>query len=412
MVVKAIKVALKWLVFLIGASIFLVAVYILLNTHFGRKYRRVTEADLKRYTDYLETHISEPPAFISQKFETCDVVLLGEIHGRKQDLELVKSLIPYLYKRNGISVIGWEFGSSDFQAEVDSLVNAPEYDESKAIRIMRTFEVDWNYKEYLDIFRIIWRLNRDLPPGRPRVRFLQLGWDLNDSKLYSPDPVVRSEERKRRRERDRHMADIVDREVLQRGKKILWYSGLHHAFTRYRQPRFFFQRRTGEKRRAGNFLYDRYPGRVYCVALHAPVLSPLSVLEESFPSLISTKTYYPFGGVIDKVYAQKKRPFAFDTAGSPFGELKDNYSYYSVDRWGGLKLRDFCDGYVVLCSFEEAEPVDTIPGWIPSEDVFNEIKASRLSPSMAARFKSLSDFLTFLEERRSKIIRSTHDIEK
>jgi hypothetical protein len=105
------------------------------------------------------------------------------------------------------------------------------------------------------------------------------------------------------------------------------------------------------------------------------------------------------------------QPFAFDSVSSPCGELKDNYSYYSVDHWGGVKLRDFCDGYVVPCFFEQAERVSTIPGWIPSEDVWEKIKAMQLSPSVAAQVGSLSDFVKSREELPSRAIKSIHNVE-
>ncbi|MGB7296086.1 MAG: hypothetical protein WBC70_10900 [Candidatus Aminicenantales bacterium] len=412
MIRKAVRLVLKCIGIFVAAAALLMFAYVLFNTHWGKKYRQVTEAELRRYEDYLDAHVSDPLAFVARKFEDYDVVLLGEIHHRKQDVEFIKALIPYLYKRSGVDIIGWEFGASDLQNEVDALVDAPEFDERKAIWILRTSKVYWNCQEYLEVFRVIWRLNRDLTPGRGRVRFLQLDYVRNERKQYSPDPKVRKEEKKRLLDRDRHMADIMDKEVLQKGKKALWYSGLHHAFTKYRQPRFFFRHRTGNKRRAGNFLFDRYPGRVGTVALHAPAMSRLSILSDLFPSLFSIKFYFPFGSVIDKVYAGRKQPFAFDTGGSPFGELKDNYSYYSVDHWGGLKLKDFCDGYVVPCSFAESEAVSSIPDWIPSEDVYEEVKATQLSPATASKFKTRTDFLKHLENVASESIRSIHNVLK
>jgi hypothetical protein len=413
MIRKAITLVLRCIGIFTAATALLIVVYILFNTHWGKKYRQVTEAELERYQDYLDAHVSDPLAFISQKFKAYDVVLLGEMHRRKQDVEFVKSLIPYLYGRNGVRIIAWEFGASDLQDEVDTLVNAPEFDEPKAIWILRTSKVYWNCQEYLDVFRVIWRLNRDLAPGRDRVRFLQLDYAVNERKLNSPDPDVRMEERKRRLERDRHMADITDKEVLQKGEKALWYSGLHHAFTKYRQPRFFFQHRSGARRRGGNFLYDQYPDRVYSVVLHMPVINRLGVLSELLPWLFSMKFYLPFGGVIDKVYGQRKQPFAFDTANSPFGELKDDYSYYSVDHWRGLRLRDFCDGYIVPCSFAEAEAVSPVPDWISSEDAYEEVKATQMSPAMASKFKSRADFLKSLENVASEgVIWSIHNAQK
>jgi len=118
-----------------------------------------------------------------------------------------------------------------------------------------------------------------MPAGEEKIRFLQLGSDYNERLLRPPDRTVRETEA-RRFMYDKKMAEIIEREVLLKGKKALWYSGVHHAFTRYRQPGIFFIRMTGEKRRGGNILYDNYGDRVYLIALLAPAVSRWLLLGE------------------------------------------------------------------------------------------------------------------------------------
>ena len=115
--------------------------------------------------------------------------------------------------------------------------------------------------------------------------------------------------------------------------------------------------------------------------------------------------------MIDKVYARRKQPFAFDAATSPFGELKDNYSYYSVDNLGGLKLKDFCDGYIIPCSIDEAEPVASIRNWISSEAESAKIKDTLL-PSHSGQRQSIQDFLESLEKNKLRIFKSMHDVDR
>jgi len=248
--------------------------------------------------------------------------------------------------------------------------------------------------------------------GEEKIRFLQLGSDYCPRKLYSSDPQIRKAEFKRYYY-DKKMAEIVEREVLNKGKKALWYSGLHHAFTKYRQPKAFFVRRTGERRRGGNYLYDQYPDRVYLIVLHMPFLHRWGMLGEVFPSLRKYfwKFYYPFGGVIDKVYDANPKPFAFDAHDSPFGELKDNYSYYSLDYIGGIKLKDFCDGYIVVCSFDEAEPVNPIKQWVTTDAEMEEIK-ERMTPEEADKIKDIAGFLHELESDIPETVRSIHNVDK
>ncbi|MCC7263385.1 MAG: ChaN family lipoprotein [Candidatus Latescibacteria bacterium] len=406
---KITKLILKVVGGLAGVIVFLLVIYAIFNTPFAAKYKKPSDVEMHGYLDYLDTHVSDPLQFVGEKFDRYDVVLVGEMHRRKQDVEFVKTLIPYLYSQKGVTVIGWEFGASDFQSEVDSLVNAPEFDEKKAIELMRRSFWEWDFQQYLDIYRIVWELNKTIPPQKEKIRFLQLGSDFNERKLRSPDPAV-SREEAQRYFYDRKMADIIEREVLLKGKKALWYSGLHHALTRYRQPGVFFKH---ADLRGGNVLYDKYPSRVCLVTLHQPVLGRLALWGELFPLLrpFCWKLNYPWGGVIDKVYERRRHPFAFDTLDSPFGELEDNYSYYSLDRWGALKLKDFCDGYVVLCSFEEAEPVNPIRDWVTSPAELEEVK-DRMSPEHAAEFHDIPVFLDSLERDIPQTIRWAHDVDK
>jgi len=134
---KLIKKVLKISGLILALLIFLLGAYGVFNTPFARKYKPLTDTDLTQFSEYLGTHTSDPREFVSEQFRTHDVVLIGEMHRRLQDVEFVKNIIPYVHERNHVTVIGWEFGASDFQGEVDSIVNAARFDEKKAICIMR-----------------------------------------------------------------------------------------------------------------------------------------------------------------------------------------------------------------------------------------------------------------------------------
>ncbi len=407
MIRKAITLVLRCIGIFAAATALLIVGYAVLNWPAGAKYACVSPSELKAYLDYLDAHVSDPLPFVNQQFRTHDIILIGEIHRRKQDVEFIKALIPYLYEHSGITVFAWQFGASDFQTEVDALVNAPEFDGRKAVQLMRKWTYFWNYQEYLDIYHIIWKMNSEIPSGREKIRFLQLGSDYIERKYSSPDRSVRKRERIRFAYHKK-MAEIVEREVLSKGKKALWYSGIHHAFTTYRQPRFFFRK----YQRGGNIIHNRHSGLVYSICLHLPVPSRASRFKEEVIRLpFVIRYFYPFGGVIDQVYSRSKKPFAFDTHSSPFGKLKDDYSYYSVDRRKGLQLKDFCDGYVVPCSFGETEPVTPITNWIPSRDEFEEMKGTLL-PAHASLTKSIPDFLESLNKNTKKIFRTTHDVDR
>jgi hypothetical protein len=353
--------------------------------------KKLSREELRTYTEYLDTNVSEPLQFVAEKFDSHDVVLIGEMHWKKQDVDFVKMLIPYLYQTKGIKVFAWEFGASDFQGEVDSLVNAPEFDRKKVIALSRKACFFWNFEEYLDIFRVIWEINQTIPSDQEKFRFLQLGSDYNPRKLHSKDPTVRMKE-VLRWAYDEKMGRIIEAEVIKKHKKALWYSGAHHAFTKYHQPLFLFLK--PHDVRGGQYLYARYPERVYMIVSHFPCLGRWFLVR--YLLRMDPGFTYGFGAVFDQIYREYKKPFAVDTQNPLFGDLKDSHSYYSFDRWNGLKLSEFCDGYLVLCALSEMEPVGLVPEWVTNDAELEEVK-SILPEEDAARIKDVPALLKYIE---------------
>jgi len=305
---------------------------------------------------YLRDAGLKPEEYIVSKFRIYDVVLLGENHRVQQDPLFVQRLIPVLY-RNGIRLLGFEFASREDQSRLDHLVNAPTYDESLAIGILRNFECGiWPYREYLDIFRAAWALNARLPHDSERFRILPMTSYIDGEKLRYGTDSERKEQERCLTSADSLIGEVVEREALEKGKKILVYCGFHHAFSRFRQPMTddngaVFSGRYFETR-GGQRIYHRYPGRVIMVKLHSPHWYP------------AFKGYgLPFGGVVDQVFQGYRQPVGFDIAGSPFAGFRDSTSVYALGR-GSISFSDFCDGYIVLDEMKNFRPTTVIPAWL------------------------------------------------
>src|SRR5258706_11285692 len=96
------------------------------------KSREMTEPLRKELADYLVAHFQSPEDYVGSKFKDHDLVFLGEAaHGVTQNLLFLHKLLPQLYKA-GIHNIGYEIIFSDGQPEIDKLLNAGTYDETKA----------------------------------------------------------------------------------------------------------------------------------------------------------------------------------------------------------------------------------------------------------------------------------------
>jgi hypothetical protein len=136
---------------------------------------------------------------------------------------------------------------------------------------------------------------------------------------------------------DKVMAEVILREFGEKGHKALVYSGIHHAFTRYRQPIYYqgkFVRFVED--RMGNRVFKQLGDKVCTIYLHAP-----------WPDKTYEKEIYPAGGLIDAFFAEEPKlcPVGFDLAGTPFGELPGPGSVYE-EGYDHFALKLYADGYI------------------------------------------------------------------
>ena len=173
--------------------------------------------------------------------------------------------------------------------------------------------------------------------------------------------------------------------MKKRNQKALIYSGGHHAFVRYRQPVYDFEKKklnSFRNTRMGNLVYARIGARAFNIRLHAPWIT-----KES-----PDKMACPAGGVIDAVmagFADKR--VGFDAAGTPFGKLKDPNTYYAVG-YESFKLEDICDGYIYQKPFKNYEGVTADPLFVTAKD-FQEALDGVISIEARKEFTKPEDMI-------------------
>lgn len=316
--------------------------------------RTISDQQKSELVEYLRAHWKSPEDYLIEKFRDHDIVFIGEMHRVKHDVELIHNLIPRLYKI-GVYNLGIEFGGNEYQDKVDSLVTADEYDENLARWLLFKWATYWGFKEYMDIYRRVWELNKSLPKSAPRFRVVHLNyiprWDLMKEEMTAED-------RKRvmhKGDGDEFMAKVVLKEIVDKGQKALIYSGQHHAFTRYRQPMYDFEKKKLlglRDTRMGNIVQKRIPDKVFNIFLHFPW-----PMKENFDAM-----KYPVNGGIDAVMREfHDQRVGFDVVGSPFGKLRDNDAYYAIG-YDNFTLSTFCDGYIFQMPVNQYQgcTVDTV----------------------------------------------------
>ncbi|MFC1675588.1 hypothetical protein ACFL3G_00835 [Planctomycetota bacterium] len=299
---------------------------------------KISQQDKQQLSKYLRGNWKSPEDYVVEKFSKYDIIFLGEMHRIKHDVELVHNLIPRLYEA-GIYNLGIEFGGYEYQDKVDLLVTAQKYDENMARWLMFKFATYWGMTEYIDIYRKAWELNKSLPKDAPKFRVVNLGYRANWS-LLGPNTSV--EVRKKvfhKGDPDEYMAKVIFKEFVDKDQKALIYSGSHHAFTHYNQPRYDFKKKKlmgSIKNRMGNVVHSKIPNKVFNIFLYSPWMTREDV----------SKLAAPVNGIIGEVMKEfKNKRVGFDVKGSLFGKLTDDSTYYSLG-YKDFTLSTFCDGCI------------------------------------------------------------------
>ena len=265
------------------------------------------------------------------------------------------------------------------------LVTAQEYDEDMARWIMFKFAPYWGMTEYIDIYKKTFELNKSLPKDAPKFRVVNLGYRANWS-LLGPNTSV--EMRKKvfhKGDPDEYMAKVIFKEFVDKGQKALIYSGSHHAFTHYNQPKYDFKEKKLwglKKNRMGNVVHSKIPDKVFNIFLYSPWMTK----EDG------TKLAAPVNDVIGEAMKEfKDKRVGFDVKGSPFGKLTDDSTYYSIG-YKDFTLSTFCDGCIFQKNLSDYEGCTADTKFVTDE---NLQEAIRTLPNVEARklFATPEDFV-------------------
>jgi hypothetical protein len=299
----------------------------------------------------LATLVTAPPEdYVVSKLAEHRVVIVGEPHWLKQDVQLVTAIVPRL-RAAGVYVLGYEFLRGSDQAAIDQLVNAETWNEGAALALFR--RSSWPYREYVDVVKAVWQTNRGAS-AETRLRLVALG----------PDPDFREKKIDYEQFGAQKLIDVIgDRGGTARA---LVYCGFHHGFTRFVQPWLpegdgkpvaFFDR-------MGNILRRKLGDTVFLVAMHHPWRCRV---DGKWTSCL------PLDGALD---CAMKEPGGFDVATSPFAEARLDAKFWYALGTPLMRFVDLTDGYVRLRPLEKFETVTLIPlaEFAPDDAALEEVR--------------------------------------
>ena len=177
----------------------------------------------------------DPTSVILDAFQSHRVVALGEgPHGNEQGHAFRLALIRDPRFAPLVNDIVVESGSARYQEFMDRFVHGEAVPEVELLRAVRENTVTptpaWDRLMYEEMFRAVRDVNRSLPPER-RLRVL-----LGDPPIDWRAVKTADEHRRWLLQRDSHPAEVIQREVLARGRRALVIYGDGHFQARSERP--------------------------------------------------------------------------------------------------------------------------------------------------------------------------------
>jgi len=308
---------------------------------FGQENKATLEA-----VEYLKQHPKSPKDYLVSKFKNYPLVLLGEDHAVKENLDFVKSIIPELYQA-GVYNLCMEFGAFEKQKELDELLNAEIFDARKAKDLFFYYNVGWAYKEYFDLYKAVWEFNKTLKPDVKRFRIVNLSyqyrWENFKGGARTPENMKAVFNLGTP---DQFRTEIIKKEIIDKNEKALIYMGHVHVFTKYRVPILKVNNDDFcdyDEGMVGNRLYKLMPGKIFNIMFHTPMFSK----TQYNPAYVS-----PANGELENVLQKLDYPqIGFDLINTPVGKLRD-HSFFSFCH-SDFKMEDFFEGYIFLKPFKD-----------------------------------------------------------
>ena len=166
------------------------------------------------------------PAVLST-FERYSIVALGDLHGCEEFWNFATSLLRTPEFPDRVNDVGVEFGNALYQDMCDRYVAGQDVPPAEVQHIWRntTQFTALDSPVYEQFFVTVRDINKQLPEGK-RLRVLlgdpPLDWSI------TPDSKLKQEWGRAMFRRDSHFAEVVEKQVLAKGRKALLITGGAH----------------------------------------------------------------------------------------------------------------------------------------------------------------------------------------
>lgn len=194
-------------------------------------------------------------------FERVPIVAIADLHGLQQNHDFIASLVRDPDLPNKINDIVVEFGNAKYQAIIDRYTNGDNVPIAELRQVWRNTIGAGNNPStdapiYPRFFATVREVNRSLPAPR-RLRVLLGDPPIDWSKVKDRKDIFFWGS-----QRDSHFAEVVEKQVLSKGRKALLIAGGYHLFHNPAPtPSDFFDN-------VVSLLERHHPGQVLVIMTH------------------------------------------------------------------------------------------------------------------------------------------------
>ncbi|HWA90644.1 MAG TPA: hypothetical protein VG889_11450 [Rhizomicrobium sp.] len=254
--------------------------------------------------------VADPVGDIAKQFDTHSVVQLGEYHRSLQIHMFVQQLLHdprFLCRVDDVAV---EFGNSRLQALADTYASGGSLSEAEIASMWRETSVPftWNTPVYRAVYDAVRSANAAHLCKHP-IRLVLADAPLDWSKIRTPKDLEPFEDR------DKAMADTVEREVLAKHRRAFIITGEFHAEKKTTDE--------AEGLRTAQLIERRHPGSLFVV-----VTVPSSAAAEAL-RMGPAPSFRPARDVADASFAMTKENWTAATPSKGFkiAEVADGLLY-------------------------------------------------------------------------------------
>lgn len=269
--------------------------------------------DANTYADHLKSSAVDPIDYLLSKLKDYRIVAIGEDHWIADHTPFFCDVLRKAAEKKETrpDIVALEFGSELDQATANRVAYSPTFMPDSVIKILQHApDVLGNpYKEYFDVFKCIWEINRTLPEEEKiAIRLLDPA-GVQDS--FKQTSLQRS------KDRDMSMFEKMRWDFM-RGNKIVFYAGQAHTQHQIRGYKPNNGKNYYNYPSAGFLIKAVYPNEVFTIDLWAPLN-----MGSGYERNPQTGNWIERNsGLYDKAFAiNGNKPCGFDIAGSPWGEI-------------------------------------------------------------------------------------------